>query len=52
MAGDAGRLVAERQDCRDWAIMAEPLAEEFGCQQELAEEASENEANAGRCSRI
>ena len=48
MAGDAGRLVAQRQECRDWPIPAEPLAEEFRCEQELGEGASEGEDNAGR----
>ena len=48
MAGDAGRLVAERQECRDWPIPAEPAAEEFGGEQELGEGASEGEGNAGR----
>ena len=45
MAGDAGRLVVERQERRDWPIPAEPLAEEFGGQQELGDAC---EGNAGR----
>ena len=36
----AGRAVAQRQERRDWAFTAEPVAEEFGGQQELDEEAS------------
>ena len=57
MAGDAGTLVAQRQECRDWAFPVEPAAKEFGCQQELGEGASEGEAceacegNPGRRSR-
>ena len=47
MAGDAGRLVAQRQECRDWPIPAEPAAEEFGGQQELGEAC---EGNAVRSS--
>ncbi len=45
MAGDAGRAVAQRQECRDWPIPAEPAAEGFGGQQELGEGASEGEGN-------
>ena len=48
MVGDAGRLVAERQERRYQAFTAEPVAEEFGGQQELGEEAEACEANAGR----
>lgn len=48
MAGDAGRAVAQRQECRDWPVPAEPVAEELGGQQELGEGASEGEGNAGR----
>ena len=48
MVGDAGRLVAERQERRYRAFTAEPVAEEFGGQQELGEEASEGEGSAGR----
>ncbi len=48
MVGDAGRLVAERQERRYRAFTAEPAAEEFGGQQELGEEASEGEGSAGR----
>jgi len=36
MAGDTGRLVAQRQECRDWAFTAEPAAEEFGGNKSLA----------------
>lgn len=39
MAGDAGRLVAQRQVCRDWHVTAEPVAEGFSGQQELGEKA-------------
>ncbi len=41
------RAVAERQECRDWPIPAEPAAEESRCQQEVGEGASEGEGNAG-----
>ena len=44
IAGDAWRLVTQRQDCRDWPIPAEPVAEEFRCEQDLGEGASEGEA--------
>jgi hypothetical protein len=47
MVGDAGRLVAERQECREWPVPAEPAAKEFGGEQELGEWASEGEGNAG-----
>lgn len=46
MVGGAGRLVAQRQECRDWPIPAEPAAEELGCEQELDEEAQALQANA------
>jgi len=42
----AGRAVAQRQECRDWPIPAEPAAEEFGGQQELGERASEGEGTS------
>ena len=42
------RLVAQRQECRDWAFTVEPAAKEFGGQQVLGEGASEGEGNAGR----
>ena len=42
------RAVAQRQECRDWHVPAEPAAEEFGGQQELGKGASEGEGNAGR----
>lgn len=48
MAGDAGRLVAQRQECRDWPVPAEPAAEEFGGEQELSEKAEAGDSNAGR----
>ncbi len=47
MADDAGRLVAQRQECRDWPVPAESAAEGFCCEQELGEEASEGDGNAG-----
>ncbi len=48
MAGDAGRLVVERQEFRNWPIPAEPATEELRCQQELGKGTSEGEGNAGR----
>jgi len=39
MAGDAGRLVAQRQECRDWAFTAEPASEELGGEQSLVQKA-------------
>jgi hypothetical protein len=35
--GDAGRLVAQRQERRGWAFTAEPAAERFGGEQEPSE---------------
>ncbi len=43
MVGDLGRLVAQRQECRDWHVPAEPVAKELRCEQELGEGASEGE---------
>lgn len=43
MAGDAGMLMAQREECRDWPLTVEPAAEEFGGQQEFGEGASEGE---------
>jgi hypothetical protein len=42
--------LAQRQECRDWLIPAELAAEEFGCEQGLGEEASED--NAGRVEQL
>jgi len=44
MKGNAGRLVAERQECREWSIPSQPAANEFGSQQEVGAWASEGNA--------
>jgi hypothetical protein len=40
------RVVAVRQECRDWPITTEPAAEEFRCQQEIGEGDCEGEGKA------
>ena len=47
MVDDSGRLVAERQECRNWPIPAQPAAEEPCCKEEIGEEAREGEGSAG-----
>lgn len=47
MAGDAGRLVAQRQERRDWAFTAEPAAEESAVNKSLAKGPAKAKAMPG-----